>query len=678
MSKYINSVETVNDGWKIGIKIPGNENVFDGDIVKILNKLNITVNTKSNIPMCSNNVIANYLQIGLTGSINSTAGYLLYPAGYWNDSTTYSKGSNSIPYVYHNNEYFVLSADSCIGKKPNKGSSYWTKIESFKSIQTEFILAPNATFGNSSGAVFYKNYLYSQQGLDGDGNRLHYSQISDIDSIFETPTTGPATLTGHDVFKPNLSVNFYDGEISCNKLCEQYDYFHVIDINKTYTNGDYPVYQNTYKMQTNKSHNICVTSRNIPYYRDDYRNYTSLSKIPCYTRPGVIVLPEYDNTYSSDGTRICINYPSSPNSGYDGVSMNEGQSVLKYDLVNKLNGVSLYYYNGGCLSLDGYILVCADPDIFNPNMYENGIFKGNLEANCFVWNGLKSKFILMCKGSELLLRSVLLKHRCSTSTITRIRSANGDGWLNNYNNYAYPDGDYSIVLEESDISDGYEIIKTLPLSYTKGGQSEWGISSNGIPDIHIIEKIIGLQWVIENSNSFNPIPMNIQIDNFVPGQTINSLYTFNGGLPGYINSPDFICLGSGSIDYEYDTGKQNIITSSITIDTAKDDNYSINNGTTGDPPSDAVETISYISEDSSVGIVKQLKKPIFQSSAASYNFENKKWENMPTCRLNINTSADTSIDNFDFVSGSKIYTSTCIVDGWDIGEPIDDELIAYY
>lgn len=663
MSKYINFVETVNDGWKIGIKIPGNEEVFDGNIVKILNKLNITANTKSNIPVCSNNVIANYLQIGLTGSITSTAGYLLYPAGYWNDSTTYSKGSNSIPYVYHNNEYFVLSADSCVGKNPDDGASYWTKIESFKSIQTEFILAPNATFGNSSGAIFYKNYLYSQQGLDGDGNRLHYSQIADIDSIFETSTTGSATLTGHDTFKPNLSVNFYDGEISCNKLCEQYDYFHVIDINETYGDGVYPVYQNTYKMQTNKSHNICVTSRNIP----DYRGKSSLSEISCYTRPGVIVLPEYDNTYSSDGTRICINYPSSPNSGYNGASMNEGTIITKYSTENNLsNGNNLYKNNGGYLSIDGYILVCADLDIFNPNMYDDGVFKGNLEANCFVWNGLKSKFILMCKGSELLLRSVLLKHRCATSTVTTIK----------YKTQLSDDNtEFNIKMEETDKGegDGYEIIKTLPLSYTKGGQSEWGISSNGIPNIHIIEKTIGLQWVIENSNSFNPIPMNIQIDNFVPGQSINSLYTFNGGLPGYINSPDFICLSSGNIDYEYDTAKQNVINMTFKFPTIP--NQRAENGATPTPGAFDPVIISYISEDSSVGIVKQLKKPIFQSSGASYDFENKEWKNMPTCRLNINTSADTSTDNF--ASGSKIYTSTCIVGGWGVTTEVKDDLIAY-
>ena len=145
---------------------------------------------------------------GLDGAPGTpgSKGQIVYPEGIYATTVTYICDENKAPYVYDSGDanYYVLNKiGSWLGTEHNNQtpstdtSGSWLKIDAAEAIFTKILLAGTALVGS---AVFMKDWMFSQQGIDADG------QMSTNYEAFNptNPTAG--------VFIPNIAFNFKTGE----------------------------------------------------------------------------------------------------------------------------------------------------------------------------------------------------------------------------------------------------------------------------------------------------------------------------------------------------------------------------------------------------------------------------------------------------------------------------------
>lgn len=140
-----------------------------------------------------------------TKVVEGKTGDLIYPAGIWNETTTYEIEDNTRPYVMHrpspqvDYEYYVLQKEYSLNDNPyfdtinNKG--IWKRMTQFNSIIAKTLVAEYGLIGD---AVFYNEYMFSQQGVNSKGE-----DSSDFKRF-------PYDYT------PNLLLNFKTGESIMN------------------------------------------------------------------------------------------------------------------------------------------------------------------------------------------------------------------------------------------------------------------------------------------------------------------------------------------------------------------------------------------------------------------------------------------------------------------------------
>lgn len=119
---------------------------------------------------------------GVDGS-NGTSGkkgQIVYPAGIYDVNTTYTTDDNKAPYVYDPSDgnFYVLNAKmDWIGSQQdnrtpsqdysiNQGT-YWMLLEAYEAIYAKVGIIANGTIGSF---VFNGDYMFSQQGVDAEGN----------------------------------------------------------------------------------------------------------------------------------------------------------------------------------------------------------------------------------------------------------------------------------------------------------------------------------------------------------------------------------------------------------------------------------------------------------------------------------------------------------------------------
>lgn len=524
MSKYIQTVDKITSngkstGWKMTISIPKSENI--ADVLR-----NITLNTQSsNSQIISVGSIQNELITGGNQSTGGSSMQILYPAGNWTVGTKYTVNNYSTPFVYvkDNDKYYkcIQNTTAGTGNKPGSGAvwtKYWEEITNYDAIYTENLLADNASFGDNNGAIIGSNYLYSQRGLDSTGNKVNYAEILINSAIFnESNITDPSgdsvkinTLNGN--FTPNAYMDFYSGEVACNKFSEHFDYFHPFTI----TSDNKIVFNNTYRMDLDKSHNVCILPRYV-----DTGSKTSTGKSIYTIRPGVVVLPKYDKDSLEDGIHICISYPQGqPDDGVICGLYNTDRPGTTIETYTASPDES-YFKEVSNVTEEGYVLVCADNGIFDSNNYSNKSYTKSDYEDCFTWNGWKSKFVLLTPGSELKLRSCIQYD----INCTKIKP-------NNTNDNSTINGNIFKQIRDA----------------------------SGAVTGAIRKRIIGRQWVIENPEEIIPIPLHVNIDN---GSSKN-IHTFKQTLKGCqvykTNNPtstayknkincNLLGLASGKINY---------------------------------------------------------------------------------------------------------------------------------
>lgn len=133
---------------------------------------------------------------------NGKKGQLVYPAGQYSESTTYETTEDTAPYVYDNNGFYVLNTIMRWngieqGRKHPEDSSHWVKFNSFDAIYSNIGVFGQALVGS---AVFYEEFIFSQQGIDGSGDVNYDYQNFDSSHIYDGS------------FCPNFLVNCATGE----------------------------------------------------------------------------------------------------------------------------------------------------------------------------------------------------------------------------------------------------------------------------------------------------------------------------------------------------------------------------------------------------------------------------------------------------------------------------------
>lgn len=131
-------------------------------------------------------------------------GQVVYPAGVYGNTVSYTTTETKAPYVYDPSDgnFYVLNAImTWLGTEQNNrtpsqdyatnGGKYWLKFEAFEAVYAKIGIIANGLIGS---AVFNGDYMFSQQGIDESG----------------TATTAYENF-GTEAFTPNIELNFKTG-----------------------------------------------------------------------------------------------------------------------------------------------------------------------------------------------------------------------------------------------------------------------------------------------------------------------------------------------------------------------------------------------------------------------------------------------------------------------------------
>lgn len=144
-------------------------------------------------------------QEGLPGPAG-VRGRLPFPSGAFELSTVYTCTDDITPIVYYEagKTYYTMRKNgNSVGIDPaedyasNGSDSTWIPFENYKAIFTEILMA---NFAKLASAVFYGDYMFSQQGIDANGDPTsNYQEFNPND-----PQSGN--------FSPNLAFNLKTGD----------------------------------------------------------------------------------------------------------------------------------------------------------------------------------------------------------------------------------------------------------------------------------------------------------------------------------------------------------------------------------------------------------------------------------------------------------------------------------
>lgn len=135
-------------------------------------------------------------------------GLLLYPAGVYDANTEYTSTGETCPVVLYNGNYYRLKAGKTFcangssARNPAVDSlltnGSWVRFDSFDSVFAKVVMAD---FGRFASAVFYGDWMISQQGrLVGDDGTV--SESTDGTGVSQFPSGR---------FMPNIALNFATG-----------------------------------------------------------------------------------------------------------------------------------------------------------------------------------------------------------------------------------------------------------------------------------------------------------------------------------------------------------------------------------------------------------------------------------------------------------------------------------
>lgn len=145
-----------------------------------------------------------------TDGTNGKDGRIVYPAGIYDATVTYTATDTKAPYVLYGETYYVMNVTTSWTGSQNEGKTpaddygqygehaTWIPMERFEAIYTKLLIANNGTLGKF---VFNGNYMFSQQGVDSSGSSTNAYENFNPSS----PDSGS--------FSPNFYINGETGKM---------------------------------------------------------------------------------------------------------------------------------------------------------------------------------------------------------------------------------------------------------------------------------------------------------------------------------------------------------------------------------------------------------------------------------------------------------------------------------
>lgn len=278
-------------------------------------------------------------------------GRIVYPAGIYDATVTYTATDTKAPYVLYGDTYYVMNVTTSWTGSQNDGKTpaddyeqygehaTWIPMERFEAIYTKLLIANNGTIGSF---VFNGDYMFSQQGVDYLYNEVDNYEDFGNDSI-------PFKFTDTSMWiKSSVSyVSFTDNTINI-------------------TQGS----NSTLTLLSDK----LTSGQSIPEF------YVQVSGVTEGSTSAYLIWKYYTE---NGGT-----------SNYDYIQTS-GIIKLHGSVYNSSGSASLSLYTNST-SLDSEITVTLLPTIFKPNLQINGksgdiiinrgTFKGDIATN---WNKIK-------------------------------------------------------------------------------------------------------------------------------------------------------------------------------------------------------------------------------------------------------------------------------------------------
>ena len=275
-------------------------------------------------------------------------GRIVYPAGIYDATVTYTATDTKAPYVLYGETYYVMNVTTSWTGSQNEGKTpaddygqygehaTWIPMEKFEAIYTKLLIANNGTIGSF---VFNGDYMFSQQGVDYLYNEIDNYEDFGNDSI-------PFKFTDTSMWiKSSVSyVSFTDN---------------IINI----TQGS----NSTLTLLSDK----LTSGQSIPEF------YVQVSGVAQGSTSAYLIW----KYYTEDGGT----------SNYDYIQTS-GIIKLHGSVYNSLGSASLFLYTNST-SLDNEITVTLLPTTFIPNLQINGrtgdvvinrgTFKGSMASNWY-------------------------------------------------------------------------------------------------------------------------------------------------------------------------------------------------------------------------------------------------------------------------------------------------------
>lgn len=275
-------------------------------------------------------------------------GRIVYPAGIYDATVTYTATDTKAPYVLYGETYYVMNVTTSWTGSQNEGKTpaddygqygehaTWIPMEKFEAIYTKLLIANNGTIGSF---VFNGDYMFSQQGVDYLYNEVDNYEDFGNDSI-------PFKFTDTSMWiKSSVSyVSFTDN---------------IINI----TQGS----NSTLTLLSDK----LTSGQSIPEF------YVQVSGVAQESTSAYLIW----KYYTEDGGT----------SNYDYIQTS-GIIKLHGSVYNSLGSASLSLYTNST-SLDNEITVTLLPTTFIPNLQINGrtgdvvinrgTFKGSMASNWY-------------------------------------------------------------------------------------------------------------------------------------------------------------------------------------------------------------------------------------------------------------------------------------------------------
>lgn len=151
-------------------------------------------------------------------------GRIIYPAGIYDATITYTATDAKAPYVVHGDNYYVMNKTtswlgSSTGKTPQEnydefGSlATWIPMEKFNAVYTNILMAD---YGKLSKFIFYGDYMYSQGGTDSSGAASDSWQ--EFGKNYYPFKWTDRSVWGDNTFETSDSVTFEDYRFIINKF----------------------------------------------------------------------------------------------------------------------------------------------------------------------------------------------------------------------------------------------------------------------------------------------------------------------------------------------------------------------------------------------------------------------------------------------------------------------------